>query len=127
MTYVKYIDSLQWDVSHGNCPPLIINNYSGSYPAFEEMYKWIMNLGVDLEALRRENLTVDEGREKIKAELTKKYSAELGEEFLVKLEEYIYFFDSSGFVFLEEVEGVNAVEAREEVIRVYNECMAMSE
>jgi len=119
----EHIDLMYLDISNGNCPTLIIENISGSYPAFEEIYKIFLELGVDMESIRKERLTVDECGERLEALLKEEYGDKCGRRFMKELKNYISFFGKNGLIAVEEIDGINASEAREELLEMFEECM----
>ena len=123
----QWIDNIPLDVNKGFGQQLLIETCSGSYPAFEEIYKDFMRLGVDMEGLRRKELTVNEFTRQIENQLNQKYSNDLGTMYIESVNAYIDFFDMHGMVCKEENQfGQSVFEAREKMISILEHFMVQN-
>ena len=124
----EHIDSLtSMDLNAIGSTPLVIDGYNGSYPAFEEIYNNFLDIGVDMNKIRRKELPVNEIETEIQTSIANICGDELAEEYMDNVLEYIEFFGMDGMVNLVQNEqGLDAVEARENMNRVHEMCMVHS-
>lgn len=126
--YKPSIDNMSQDISNGMCPSIVISGCNGSYYAFEQIYKDIMRLGVDLEGLRKKDMHVNELEQVIKMDLDSRLGNELGTQYVEKLKNYIEFFNEHGKVIISQNEfGQNAVEAKAEMDAIREVCMVIKQ
>lgn len=100
LSSTEWMDNFNFDVNHIDGQDLTINGTSGSYPAFEDVYKKIISLGIDLETIRKESGTkpIDYVIKDIEDELNVIYGDNLGTDYIMCLNEYIEFFNTHGVV-----------------------------
>lgn len=123
----KWIDNIPINVNTGSNKELIINDCSGSYPAFEEVYKHSIKLRVDLEKIRKEKQPLDVYRKQIENQLNQLYGNELGTQYIESVNAYIEFFDKDGQVVLEQNQlGQDVFEVRQDMLSVYEKCIAQN-
>lgn len=123
----EWIDNIPIDVNKRFGEQLLIENSSGSYPAFEEIYKNFISLGVNMEGMRREALSVEELTKQIGNQLNHTYGEDLGSRYIESVRSYIEFFDMHGHVCVEENQlGQSVLEAREYMLALQEKCTEIS-
>lgn len=98
-----WMDSYVFDVNNFFMQDLYVHNVSGSYPAFEEIYRSFMMLGLDMEAfrVRGEHTPIDNLVDDMEDELNLIYGGNRGTEYMNCIHEYIEFFNTHGIVDVE--------------------------
>ena len=125
---VKWIDNLPINVNKSFDRELLIDTCSGSYPAFEEIYKSFVMLGVDLDRIRQEEAPVEMYTKQIEEQLNQKYGNELGTRYIENVNEYISFFNMHGMVSVQENEfGKDVFDVRENMLAIYEHCMSQKQ
>ena len=118
LSTTEWIDAMSFNVSKVEEAPLLIENASGSYPAFEEIYKDMLSLGVSLEKLRKD--VVINPEERITDELNEIYGEDRGTEYVKCLNEYIAFFNKHGIIDAEGNEdGETAIAVKKRLDKLY--------
>jgi len=123
LSSTEWMDNFNFDVNHLDGQNLTICNTSGSYPAFEDVYKKLISLGIDLESIRRESGTkpVDYVIKDIEDELNVIYGDNLGTDYIMCLNEYIEFFNTHGVVDMVSNEnGETASDVKERLDELYD-------
>lgn len=123
MPYNEYVDGLYMYIDNGKCDPLIVQDFSGSYGAFEEIYKTFLELGIDMESLRKEENEVGVNINKIENQLNEKLGSDLGTKYMESVNGYIEFFNNQGLVDVEEIDGRTAINARDDMLATHKMCM----
>ncbi len=92
----EYVDNISVDLDLSGEKEYLVYNASGTYAVFEEIYKWFIKMGVDVEKVRSEEKAVPVYTEEIRQMLDAVYGEARGTAFISFLENYITYFNRHG-------------------------------
>lgn len=119
----EYVDNVDLDLDLSD-KDYLVYKASGTYAVFEEIYKWFIKLGVDVEKVRSEEKAVEIYTEEIRQMLDAVYGEERGTAFISFLENYITYFNRHGvLIAYSDAEGRDPEYWRERIVDHIDTCL----